>query len=57
MDTAEVDYDLPADAIAQTPVEPRDAARLLIDQGVAEPPTHGHIPDLVGLVGPGMWSS
>lgn len=53
MDTAEVDYDLPPDAIAQTPAEPRDAARLLIDQGVGEPPRHGHIPDLVGLVGPG----
>jgi S-adenosylmethionine:tRNA ribosyltransferase-isomerase len=53
MDTAEVDYDLPPDAIAQMPAEPRDAARLLIDQGVGEPPRHGHIPDLVGLVGPG----
>ena len=25
------DYDLPANAIAQQPVEPRDAARLLVD--------------------------
>lgn len=53
MDTDAVDYDLPAAAIAQTPVEPRDAARLLIDEGVGRPPRHAHIPDLVGLVGPG----
>ncbi len=53
MDTAAFDYDLPPEAIAQTPVEPRDAARLLIDEGVAQRPRHGHIPDLVGLVGPG----
>jgi S-adenosylmethionine:tRNA ribosyltransferase-isomerase len=30
---ADFDYDLPADRIAQTPVEPRDAARLLVDRG------------------------
>lgn len=53
MDTAAVDYHLPPEAIAQTPVEPRDAARLLIDEGVGRPLRHGHIPDLVGLVGPG----
>lgn len=50
MDTTAVDYVLPSEAIAQTPVEPRDAARLLIDEGVARSPRHGHIPDLVGLV-------
>ena len=53
MDTVAVDYDLPPDAIAQAPVEPRDAARLLIDEGAGRPPRHGHIPDLVGLIGPG----
>jgi S-adenosylmethionine:tRNA ribosyltransferase-isomerase len=53
MDTAAVDYDLPTAAIAQTPVEPRDAARLLIDEGVGRAPRHGHIPDLVGLLQPG----
>ncbi len=53
MDTTAVDYELPIDAIAQTPVEPRDAARLLVDEGVGHAPRHGHIPDLVGLVRPG----
>ncbi len=53
MDTAEVDYELPVAAIAQTPVEPRDAARLLIDHGVGRPPTHGRITDLPSLVRPG----
>jgi S-adenosylmethionine:tRNA ribosyltransferase-isomerase len=53
MDTTAVDYHLPPEAIAQTPVEPRDAARLLIDEGPARPPRHGHVTDLPGLVGPG----
>lgn len=53
MDIADVDYDLPPDAIAQVPLEPRDAARLLVDEGVGRAPRHAHIPDLAGLVGPG----
>lgn len=53
MDTRAFDYELPARAIAQTPAEPRDAARLLVDRGPGRSPGHGHIPDLVGLVGPG----
>lgn len=32
----DIDYDLPKDLIAQTPVEPRDSARLLVDQGHTE---------------------
>jgi len=36
---ADFDYDLPDEAIAQHPVEPRDAARLLVDRGSAVPPT------------------
>jgi S-adenosylmethionine:tRNA ribosyltransferase-isomerase len=53
MDTAEVDYELPLEAIAQTPIEPRDAARLLVDQGEGRPPRHQHVTDLPSLVGPG----
>jgi S-adenosylmethionine:tRNA ribosyltransferase-isomerase len=39
METAEFDYHLPAERVAQTPVEPRDAARLLVvhrDRGSLE---------------------
>ena len=33
MDASELDYPLPDTAIAQQPIEPRDAARLLVDRG------------------------
>ena len=39
------DYDLPEGRIAQEPVEPRDSARLLVDQGSAAP-LHRHVRDL-----------
>ncbi|MFT7597288.1 MAG: S-adenosylmethionine:tRNA ribosyltransferase-isomerase [Acidimicrobiales bacterium] len=49
--TAEFDYELPPSAIAQTPVEPRDAARLLVDEpgGVQ----HRTVADLPSLLAPG----
>jgi S-adenosylmethionine:tRNA ribosyltransferase-isomerase len=47
------DYDLPGDAIAQTPVEPRDAARLLVDRGDEAEPDHRHVRDLPDLLLPG----
>ena len=53
METAAFDYDLPDEAIAQRPVEPRDAARLLVDRGPDESPAHRHVRDLPDLVGPG----
>ena len=51
MDLADFDYDLPPDAIAQHPAEPRDAARLLVDgpAGVE----HRTVADLADLVRPG----
>ncbi|MBN4047650.1 S-adenosylmethionine:tRNA ribosyltransferase-isomerase, partial [Acidimicrobiaceae bacterium AH-315-P05] len=47
---SEFDYEMPAAAIAQIPLEPRDSARLLIDRGPTAKPIHGLIPDLVGEV-------
>jgi S-adenosylmethionine:tRNA ribosyltransferase-isomerase len=49
------DYDLPEAAIAQQPVEPRSAARLLIGPGVGghHGITHATVGDLPGLLGPG----
>jgi S-adenosylmethionine:tRNA ribosyltransferase-isomerase len=53
MDTADLDYPLPADAIAQVPVEPRDAARLLVDEGPDRAPSHQRVADLPDLLLPG----
>jgi S-adenosylmethionine:tRNA ribosyltransferase-isomerase len=46
------DYELPPDRIAQVPIEPRDAARLLVDRGSA-PPEHRTVADLPELLRPG----
>jgi S-adenosylmethionine:tRNA ribosyltransferase-isomerase len=48
----EFDYELPAERIAQVPIEPRDAARLLVDRGSA-PPAHRTVADLPSLLRPG----
>ncbi len=45
MRTADLDYDLPADLIAQRPAEPRDSARLLV-AGPSGPPRHRLFSDL-----------
>lgn len=50
---AAYDYDLPEAAVAQRPVEPRDAARLLVDGGPGAEPSHLRVHDLPSLVGPG----
>lgn len=53
METARFDYPLPDAAIAQSPVEPRDAARLLVDRGAGRSPHHRTVADLPDLLGPG----
>ena len=52
MDLADFDYHLPDERIAQTPVEPRDSARLLVDRGGSEP-LHRQVSDLVDHLGEG----
>ncbi|MFZ9815956.1 MAG: S-adenosylmethionine:tRNA ribosyltransferase-isomerase, partial [Ilumatobacteraceae bacterium] len=37
MQLSDIDYQLPVELIAQVPVEPRDSARLLVDQGSGAP--------------------
>ncbi len=51
--TAVPDYVLADEVIAQHPIEPRDAARLLVATDPAAPPGHQHVRDLPSLVGPG----
>jgi len=46
---ADFDYELPDDRIAQTPIEPRDAARLLVDRGAGNS-EHRHVRDLPELL-------
>lgn len=53
MQLEDFDYHLPEEAIAQTPVEPRDAARLLVDRGPGRQPDHRVVADLASLVRPG----
>ena len=53
MRTDELDYELPDEAIAQSPIEPRDAARLLVDRGPDTPPDHRFVRDLPSLIRPG----
>lgn len=53
MDTALFDYDLPSELIAQEPVEPRDAARLLVARRDGGEPQHQHVRDLPSFLRPG----
>jgi S-adenosylmethionine:tRNA ribosyltransferase-isomerase len=52
MRLTDFDYQLPEDRIAQSPIEPRDAARLLVDRG-SEAPEHRHVRDLPDVLRPG----
>ena len=45
MRLTDFDYELPVERIAQHPIEPRDSARLLVDQG-SRSPLHQHVRDL-----------
>ena len=45
MRLADFEYELPDARIAQVPIEPRDSARLLVDQG-SRAPLHRHVRDL-----------
>jgi S-adenosylmethionine:tRNA ribosyltransferase-isomerase len=52
MQVSDLIYDLPEGAIAQQPIEPRDAARLLVAPQ-DEQPLHAQVHDLARFVGPG----
>ncbi len=53
MFATELDFQLSAERIAQTPVEPRDAARLLMVDRATRKLNHGHFRDLEMLLRPG----
>lgn len=53
METSAFDYELPESAIAQRPLPERDAARLLVDRGAANPPDNHIVRDLPDLLEPG----
>jgi S-adenosylmethionine:tRNA ribosyltransferase-isomerase len=49
----DLDYPLPAELIAQTPIEPRDAARLMVVERSTGAIAHRHFRDLPELLAPG----
>ncbi len=53
MRTADFDYDLPPELIAQQPIEPRDAARLLVVDRASGSLQHRRVHDLPALLEPG----
>jgi S-adenosylmethionine:tRNA ribosyltransferase-isomerase len=53
MQTSDLDYELPQELIAQTPVEPRDAARLLVVNRKTGELAHRVFRDMVEYLGPG----
>jgi S-adenosylmethionine:tRNA ribosyltransferase-isomerase len=50
---AEFEYDLPPELIAQTPVEPRDASRLLVVDRAADQLSHRHFREIGEFLRPG----
>lgn len=53
MKITDFDYDLPTDLIAQTPIEPRDASRLLVVNRASRTWEHRHFRDLGAYLHPG----
>src|ERR1051325_5098995 len=53
MQLADFDYTLPPERIAQTPIEPRDAARLLVLDRATGELSHRHVRDLPEMLQPG----
>lgn len=53
MKTSDFDYDLPTELIAQEPVSPRDASRLMVLERSTEAVTHRIFRDLLTLLRPG----
>ena len=50
---SEFDYDLPEELIAQTPIEPRNASRLMVLDPQEETIEHAHFYDLKKFLVPG----
>ena len=53
MKTADFDYNLPEELIAQTPVEPRDHSRLLVYHRKDHSIEHRHFYDIIDYLNPG----
>ena len=53
MKTADFDYFLPEELIAQTPIEPRDASRLLVWHRDTKSMEHRHFYDIIDYLEPG----
>lgn len=53
MKTSDFDYDLPPELIAQTPIEPRDASRLLVVERATGRLAHRHFYEIVEYLRPG----
>jgi len=51
--TADYEFDLPRDRIAQTPAERRDRSRLMVVDRAAGTIEHRHFADLAELIAPG----
>jgi S-adenosylmethionine:tRNA ribosyltransferase-isomerase len=51
MDTSSLEYELPAELVAQTPIEPRDAARLLVYRRELDAMEHRSFQELPALLG------